>query len=85
MRLLCRGKPPITVVGSIFAFTDKYPEAWDYATGSTKSRTRLYRMGINKYFTEIANVFHVFGELGESWVEFEKEIDFEGYVVKRKN
>lgn len=26
-----------TVVASVYAFTDKYPEAWIYATGSTKA------------------------------------------------
>ena len=35
-----------TVVTTVYAFTDKYPEAWVYATGSTRSRTRLYRMGL---------------------------------------
>jgi len=76
-----------TVFGSVFAFTDKYPEAWVYATGSSKARTRLYRMGINKYFEELESVFHVFGEHGENWVEFGKEIEieFDGYAVKRKN
>lgn len=39
-----------TVAAAVLAFTDKYPEAWVYATGSSTSRTRLYRMGINKYF-----------------------------------
>jgi len=31
-----------TVVATVYAFTDKYPETWIYATGSTKARTRLY-------------------------------------------
>lgn len=31
-----------TVVAAVYAFTDKYPEVWVYATGSTKTRTRLY-------------------------------------------
>lgn len=73
-----------TVVSSVFAFTDKYPEAWVYATGSTKSRTRLYRMGINKYFEEINNVFHIFGEQNSNWASFKKEIEYDGFVVKRK-
>ena len=37
-----------TVVASVYAFTDKYPDSWIYATGSSKARTRLYRMGITK-------------------------------------
>src|ERR1051325_580908 len=39
-----------TVVAAVYAFADKHPDAWIYATGSTEARTRLYRMGINKYF-----------------------------------
>ena len=74
-----------TVVAAIFAFTDKYPDAWVYATGSTASRTRLYRMGINKYFKQVEKELHIFCELGNDWVPFESERDFEGYVVKRKN
>lgn len=74
-----------TVVSAIFAFTDKYPDAWVYATGSTDSRTRLYRMGINKYLKEVEAEFHIFCELGDDWLPFEKGRDFEGYAVKRKN
>jgi hypothetical protein len=42
-------------------------------------------MGINKYFDEITDLFYIFGELDGNWVAFEKEIEFEGFVVKRKN
>jgi hypothetical protein len=31
-----------TVVLTIFMFTDKYPDAYIFATGSTPARTRLY-------------------------------------------
>jgi hypothetical protein len=74
-----------TIVSAIFAFTDRYPEAWVYATGSTASRTRLYRMGINKYLKEVEKELHIFCELGDDWLPFESERDFEGYAVKRKN
>ena len=40
-----------TVVSALYAFFDKYPAAFVYATGSTKTRTRLYRMGITKYYS----------------------------------
>ena len=73
-----------TVASAVLAFTDRYPEAWVYVTGSTNSRTRLYRMGINKYFEDVANEFFIFGESDDKWLPFEKEKDFEGYVVKRK-
>jgi len=73
-----------TVVAAVYAFTDKYPEAWVYVTGSTASRTRLYRMGINKYLSELKTDFHVFGELENEWQPYKKDNDFIGFVVKRK-
>lgn len=74
-----------TVVSAAYAFTDKHPDAWIYATGSTKSRTRLYRMGITKYMKEVKQDFEIFGEINKAWESFEKEIDYESFLVKRKN
>ena len=39
-----------TVVSAVYAFTEKNKNVWVYATGSSKSRTRLYRRGITNYF-----------------------------------
>ena len=74
-----------TVVSALYAFTDKYPNAWIYATGSTKSRTRLYRMGISKYLKDVQNDFEVFGQVGKKWESFEKGIEYQSFLVKRKN
>src|SRR5690348_1112995 len=52
----------VTVVAAIFDFTEKFPDSWIYATGSTKARTRLYRMGLNKYFDVAQEKFIMFGE-----------------------
>lgn len=52
-----------TVAASVYAFTDKYPDAWMYATGLTKARTRLYRMGITNNLIEIKK------ELSGFWIE----------------
>lgn len=73
-----------TVVASVYAFTDKYPHAWIYATGSTKSRTRLYRMGIAKFLSEVENDFDVLGERNDDWEEFKKNVEYEGFLVRRK-
>ena len=73
-----------TVVSTVYAFTDKYPESWVFATGSTKARTRLYRMGITKYILEIKKDFQVFGLLDNEWEKFEKEVEYEAFLVKRK-
>lgn len=73
-----------TIVSTVYAFTDKYPDAWVFATGSTKSRTRLYRIGITKYITEIKKDFQVFGLKDDEWEKFEKEVEYEAFLVKRK-
>jgi len=73
-----------TVIATVYAFTDKYPDAWVYATGSTKPRTRLYRRGINKYLSEVKNDFEIYGELNEDWEQFRNDVDYNGFLVKRK-
>ncbi len=73
-----------TVVATVYAFTDKYPGSMVYVTGSTKARTRLYRMGISKYLTEVDNDFEILGELKDDWDPFRKGVDYEGFLVKRK-
>ena len=73
-----------TVVASIYSFTDQHPEASVFATGSTKVRTRLYRIGIAKYLTEIKKDFFVFGFRSKKWEEFEIGIEYEGFLIKRK-
>ena len=48
-----------TVVSSVYEFFEKYPNAYVYASGSTKARTRLYRMGISRFYEEIKEDFFV--------------------------
>ena len=73
-----------TVVATVYAFTDKFPDAWIYATGSTKSRTRLYRMGISKFFSEVDDDFEILGERNDDWEMFRKNVEYDGFLVKRK-
>jgi hypothetical protein len=73
-----------TVVSAVFAFTDRKKDAWVYATGSTTARTRLYRKGITKYLDEIKQDFLVYGLRNGEWEDFEKEVDYTAFVVKRK-
>lgn len=73
-----------TVVATVYAFTDKYPEVWIYATGSTKARTRLYRMGISKFLDEVTTDFDILGELSDEWEEFKPGTEYDGFLVRRK-
>ena len=76
-----------TVAASVAVFTDKYPNALIYATGSTDARTRLYRIGITNNLDEILKDFEVFGEVcGQSgtFQEFRKSVKYQGFLVKRR-
>jgi hypothetical protein len=73
-----------TVVSAVYAFTDVQKDAWVYATGSTKSRTRLYRMGITKYLEDVKKDFLIFGLRNGEWETFEKKVEYPAFVVKRK-
>jgi len=72
-----------TVVSAVYAFTDLNPNIWVYATGSTRARTRLYRMGIGKYFSKVKVDFDIFGLKDDVWIEFDKNTDFDAFVVRR--
>lgn len=64
-----------TVVSAVFTFTAWKPDAWVYTMGSTRSRTRLYRMGITKYLGGIEKDFHILGLLNGEWEKFKKDVD----------
>ena len=74
-----------TVVTTLYAFIDLPKEALVYVTGSTKSRTRLYRMGITKYINEIVEDFEVYGEFENGWENFRKDVEYGAFIVKLKN
>ncbi|MDR3697741.1 DUF6934 family protein [Mucilaginibacter sp.] len=74
-----------TVVAAVYAFCDRFPEAWIYATGSTSASTRLYRMGINKYFDTAEADFEIFGQTQNEWERYQKGKDYQAFVIQRKN
>jgi hypothetical protein len=73
-----------TVASTLYTFTDKYPDAFIFATGSTDVRTRLYRIGISNNQDEIERDFVIFGILDGNWQVFEPNKPYEGFLVKRK-
>ena len=73
-----------TVIAALYAFFDKYPEAWVFATGSTKARTRLYRMGITKFYSEMVKDFELYGQANLEWKEFEIGKEYDAFLVQRK-
>ncbi|MCF2495282.1 DUF6934 family protein [Dyadobacter chenhuakuii] len=74
-----------TVAATLYTFTEKYPEAWITATGSTKARTRLYRMGIANNLAEIIEEFAIFGyNCKGHWEQFVVGEDYEVFLLTRK-
>ncbi len=73
-----------TVAASVYAFTGKYPNAFVFATGSTKARTRLYRIGISNNLDEILQNFEVFGLMNGKLKNFRKGENYQGFFVKRR-
>ena len=73
-----------TVASTVYAFTDKHPDAWIYARGSNSARTRLYRIGITNNLLEIKKDFNVYGLKDDLWHEFKKGIEYKAFLIKRK-
>lgn len=73
-----------TVASAMYAFFDNYPHAFVYATGSTNARTRLYRMGITKFYNEIIEDFYLYGQVGDDFYEFEIRKQYKGFLAERK-
>lgn len=74
-----------TVVTVVYAFSGRFPRAWIYATGSTPARTRLYRMGITKYYHLAVKDFYIFGQRpDDEWEPFQKGRDYQAFLVTRK-
>ena len=74
-----------TVASTVYAFIEKYPNAWILATGNTTVRTRLYRMGITNNLAEIETDFIVFGYTkNEEWEKFLVGEDYEAFLLTKK-
>lgn len=73
-----------TVVAAVYAFFDRHPTAYVYAQGSTKVRTRLYRMGITRFYEDMRRDFFLYGRVGEDFPEFEPGREYDGFLAQRK-
>jgi len=73
-----------TVASTVYAFTEKHPDAWIYARGSNSVRTRLYRIGITNNLLEIKKDFDVYGLKNDEWHEFKKGTEYLAFLITRK-
>ncbi len=73
-----------TVASTVYAFLEKYPNAYVLATGSTNVRTRLYRMGITNNLAEIKEDFTIYGFTDKGNLEeFEVGEDYEAFLITK--
>jgi hypothetical protein len=73
-----------TVASTLYKFIEHYPKSWVGAEGSTKARTRLYQISISKYLDEITEDFIVLGYRDQKWVKFEKNVQYDTFVITHK-
>jgi hypothetical protein len=79
-----RDKILATIASAVLDFTSLFPDIMVYAKGSTPVRTRLYQMGIAANFDEIQPLLDVYGFTGLAWQRFEKNINYDAFLVIRK-
>jgi hypothetical protein len=74
-----------TVVSTIHKFFSQNPKAIVYLTGSTPSRTRLYRIAITKYLPVFEENYEILGELETDWERFKINCEYQGFFIKLKS
>ncbi|MFT3824682.1 MAG: hypothetical protein QM731_12205 [Chitinophagaceae bacterium] len=80
-----RNKILATIAAIVYMFTEEYPDRYVFFTGSTKERTRLYRMAINLNFQELSLSFNIYGILESSETEpFKASQNYKGFLIHRK-
>nr|WP_291041544.1 hypothetical protein [Dyadobacter sp. 50-39] len=73
-----------TVAATVVEFTENHPKAAVLASGSTKSRTRLYRMALNRYLCDIQQQFVIFGYCRNNyWETFIRDQEYEAFLLTR--
>lgn len=73
-----------TVASTVLEFTKYFPDALVFATGSTPARTRLYQMALSANLKEINQYLRIFGSIEGSWYEFEKNVNYDAFLVLRR-
>jgi hypothetical protein len=73
-----------TVASTINDFSDRYGNNFIFAIGSTAARTRLYQIRIARFLNEVNQYLDLWGYNNDNWQEFERNINYESFLVKRK-
>lgn len=79
-----RDKILATVAATVLEYTKVHGRCFVLARGSTRSRSRLYQMGINAHRAEIESIFVVMGYYEGEWIPFEPCRNFDAFSVIKK-
>jgi hypothetical protein len=80
-----RNKILATVFYIVDTYTKKYPERWITFRGSTKERTRLYRIAVGLNLEELSQIFEIYAFVQGELLLFAKNMEINAFVIKRKN
>jgi len=80
-----RDKVLSTVAAIVHDFVKSRPSAIILAIGSTRARTRLYQMSIASFWSEISSEYNIYGKVNGDWVTFEKGVNYDGFLLFKKN
>jgi hypothetical protein len=74
-----------TVVQTITIFLETYPARKVFFEGSTKVRTRLYQIVINRELDSFGAKFMVKGLSEQGFEEYQKDKTYDGFLVELLN
>lgn len=74
-----------TVAQAVKVFLETYSSVIVYLTGSTKARTRLYQININRFLSEISTEFEAYGRSDREWKKFSRGVAYESFLVCKRN
>lgn len=72
-----------TVAAVVETFTSEHPDSLIYATGSTPSRTRLYRICITKHWNDITSQYTIMGLRNNEWQGFIQNQPYNAFLGRR--
>lgn len=80
-----RNKVLATVAYAVEEYLKEYPDRWIYFRGSTRERTRLYRMAIGLHLEELSHKYEIYAQTNNGLIRFRKNVEIEAIVFKVKN
>jgi hypothetical protein len=79
-----RNKILATVIHAIDTYLNAYPDRIIFFIGSTKERTRLYRITIGLNHDRLSEKFNIFCQTEAGILPFQKNIEAISFLIRRK-